>query len=163
MSILGALFGKKREAAKPEPIHTGGKLVKEEFVVVGMPYHMDALKRIATANPEWRKGGKRLAADGRVLERIWHYTYLNKPVRIEHEADNERSANAMKVLIAGEHIGYISEETAAHARAIIETTSVKYISATISGGECKVVSQNGDEVKSDEPFRVRVRIGYAAP
>lgn len=154
---------KKEFPSQPvgEVIDTGGKLTKEDFTVVGVHYHPDSLKKLSSANPDWRKAGKTLAGEGRVMEKIYHYSYMNKPVRIEPDTAGIYRKGALMVLIASEHVGYISDEDAAHVKAILAQTSVKYISALIRGGEYKVVSENGDAVKNEEHVRISVRIAYA--
>ena len=160
---LFSLFKSKNEPTKPavEAIKTDGKLVKEDFTVVGVQYHKDSLKKLSTANPDWRKGGKTLASEGKVMEKIYHYSYLNKPVKIVPDVNNAYDKNALMVLIAGEHVGYIPADDTAHVKAILSQTSVKYITSCFWGGEYKVVSENGDAVKMEEHVHISVRIAYA--
>ncbi len=160
------LFGKKspeRSSPMYEEIHTGGQLVKEDFAVVGVQYHADSLKRIASTTDDWKKGPKKLLAEGKATVRIFRYTYLNKPVRIEPDEKGIYDKNALMVLIAGEHVGYISEHDLSHVKSILATTSVKYITASITGGDSKIISTTGEETKSSARVRTKVRIAYAAP
>lgn len=136
-------------------------LVKEDFKVVGAHYHPNEIKRLQNANPDWRKGGKTLAAEGKVMQRIYHYSYINKPVKIEIDDGNIYRKGALKVLIAGEHVGYIPDEHTKHVTEILKTKSVKYVTAYIKGGEYKVVSENGDAVKWEEDIKINLRIAYA--
>ena len=157
------IFKTKNETPKQvtEAIKTDGKLVKEDFTVVGVQYHKDSLKKLSTANPDWRKGGKTLASEGKVMEKIYHYSYLNKPVKIVPDANGIYDKNALMVLIAGEHVGYIPDDDTTHVKVILSQTSIKYITSSIRGGEYKVVSENGDAVKTEDRVRISVRIAYA--
>ena len=80
--IMGLLdlFKTKATVADEEPQER--KLVKEDFKVVGVHYHPNEIKRLQNANPDWRKGGKTLAAEGKCNQKIYHYSYINKPVKI---------------------------------------------------------------------------------
>lgn len=142
-------------------INTGGKLVKEDFTVVGVHYHEDSMKKLACANEDWRKSAKTIISEGKASERIFHYSYINKPVKIVPDEKGIYDKNALMVLIAGEHVGYIPNDDTDHVKAILSSTSIKYITASIRGGEYKIVSTKGDTVKSDDRLRITVRIAYA--
>lgn len=159
------LFGFLKKAAVPSlpTVTTGGKLVKEDFPVVGVHYHKTSIKNLQVANEDWRKGAKRLIEEGKASQRIYHYTFINKPVRVEHEANSPHDANAMMVFVAGEHVGYIPMDQASHVRAVIEAADVKYITATVRGGEYKIVSEDASVLKWDDYVKISVRIAYAAP
>lgn len=148
---------------KPEflPIETGGKLVKEDFPVVGVHYHPDSIKRIAIANPDWRKSAKTLVSEGKAGHPVLHYTYPTKPVRIIPDENGIYDKNALMVFLAGEHVGYISSDDQAHVKRILSGNSIKYITAKAVGGEYKVVSLMGDVVKTEDRVRISVRIAYS--
>lgn len=136
-------------------------LVKEDFNVFGLHYHPNEIKRLQNANPDWRKGGKTLAAEGKVMQKIYHYSYINKPVKIAVDDGSIYKKGALKVIIAGEHIGYIPDDDTKHVSEILKTKSVKYVTAMIKGGEYKVVSENGYVAKVEENIKISVRIAYA--
>lgn len=164
MSIFDFLRKKKNSIkgnTKNEEIHTGGKLVKEDFNVVGTHYHEDSLKKLASLTEDWRKSVKTLIGEGKVGTKIFKYTYINKPVKIVPDPGNVHDKNAMKVLIAGEHVGFIPRDEAPYVKKILETTSVKYITASVRGGTYKVISTNGDKIETPDSVRIKVRIAYA--
>ena len=144
-------------------VSTGGKLAKEDYNVAGVRYHADSIKKLQIANEDWRKSNKTLIEEGKTSRRIYHYNFVNKPVRIEHEINSPYDENAMMVFIAGEHVGYISNDEAAHVRAVMETADVKYVTARLSGGEFKIVEDNGEFLTHTDTVRISVRIAYAAP
>lgn len=135
-------------------------LKKEHFIVAGTSYHKTAIQSLAKANPDWRKGGKTLSAEGKVMEKIPHYTYVDRPVKLEPEPTNMHDKNAIKVIIAGEHVGYISQDENIHVGSILKTSSVKYLTAEFRGGEYKVVSEDGSTVKMDNHIGITLHIGY---
>ena len=137
------------------------KLVKEDFTVVGLHHHALEIKRLENANPDWRKAGKTLVAEGKVMKRIYHYNYINKPVKIAFDDGKVYKKDALMVYIAGEHVGYIPDEDTKHVTEILNTKSVKYVTAMITGGEYKVVSEDGKAEKVDSRVRISLRIAYA--
>ena len=159
MGLLDLL--KRNKAPEIQPIETGGKLVKEDFTVVGIHYHPDSIKRIAIANPDWRKGAKTLVAEGKAGQPVLHYTYPTKPVQILPDEKGIYDKKALMVLLAGEHVGYISREDQEHVKRILAGNSIKYITAKAEGGEYKVISAKGDVVKTEAPVRISVRIAYS--
>lgn len=147
----------KKQPVEEEP----RKLVKEDYTVVGVHYHPKEIQRLQDANPDWRKGGKTLAAEGKVMKRIYHYNYINKPVKIAYDDGSVYMKGALMVYIAGEHVGYIPDDDTKHVTEVLKTKSVKYVTAYISGGEYKVVSEDGSAMKMSENVRIKLRIAYA--
>lgn len=144
---------------KEHPPQEERKLVKEDFRVVGTCYHPAEIKRLQNANPDWRKGRKALAAEGK--QRVYHYNYINKPVKIAVDDGSVYRKGALMIFIAGEHVGYISDSNMEHVRSILNTKSVKYITAYISGGEYKLISEDGTATKWEDEIKINLRIAYA--
>ena len=148
-------------------------LVKEDFKVVGAHYHPNEIKRLQDANPDWRKSGKAIVEEGKAGKRIYHYNYINKPVKIEVDDGSTYRKGALKVLIAGEHVGYISDQDLKHVSEVLKTKSVKYVTARIYGGEYKIIGDDGKAVKCplvsedckqlkwEDEIKVSLRIAYA--
>jgi len=156
MGLFDFLSSKKEQPPQEER-----KLVKEDFYVTGTYYHQTEIKRLQNANPDWRKSGKTLVAEGKVMQRIYHYSYINKPVKIAVDNGSVYKKGALMVIIAGEHVGFIKDEDLEHVRSILNKKSVKYVTASISGGEFKIVSENGDAVKWENDIKINLRIAYA--
>lgn len=156
MALFDKLFQKK-EAQTQE----SGQLVKEDFHVAGSSYYSANIKKLACANEDWKKSGKKLAAEGKVMEKIFRYTYINKPVKLIPEPKNPHDKNAVAVYVAGEQVGYIPAEDAPHVRQVLSSKKIKYISSFIGGGDYKVVSEDGTVVKMDGDVKISVRIAYA--
>ena len=149
----------------PEPLPTtlpsDHALHKEDFKVVGMTYHKQAFARLQVANPEWRTSKKKIMESDLVRKYIFHYDYVNKPVKLETDKTNQHGIDRTMVFIAGEHIGYLSEDDDRHVAEILKYGSVKYITARITGGDYRIVYPDGTEQKDADPLRVTVRIAYS--
>lgn len=161
MGLFG--FGKRKTKNTPEQNSTKTQertLKKERFFVAGTYYHKAAIQALAKANPDWRKAGKTLAAEGKVMEKIPHYTYADRPIKLEPEPTNAHDKNAIKVLIAGEFVGYISQDDNILVGKILQSGDIKYITAEFRGGEYKVVSEDGSVVKMDNHVGIALHMGY---
>lgn len=155
---------KKTGGLSPAPASTLPRepgLYKEDFYVAGVYYHMSSVKKLATADPYWRTSAKKIVEDGKAGQKIFHYSYVNKPVKLMPEPNNAEDKNAVIVQIAGEKVGYISRDDNVHVLEILKKGRIKYITASVRGGECKVVSLDGTSIKQDESVFISVRIAYS--
>lgn len=152
---------KKKEPEKPKTLPEDHGLHTEDFGVAGVQYHKAELKRLEISNPEYRASAKKNIEAGLTAKRIFRCAYVNKPVDLIPDHGVEAYRQHVMVKIAGEHVGYITDEDALHVREILKYGSVKYITARISGGDYKVVSTNGEAIKSSDYIRISVRIAYS--
>ncbi|MEA4965413.1 MAG: HIRAN domain-containing protein [Oscillospiraceae bacterium] len=155
MSLLSLLGINKIEQGKG-----GHTLCEDIFHVVGVSYCIDHVMKLATCNPEWEKNGRSILAQGGAGKKIYRYCFINKPVKILPEPNNSHDRDALLVQIAGEKIGYISRQDNINVKRILGKNSVKFTSAFISGGQYKVVSKNGETIKTDCDISITVKIGY---
>lgn len=160
MSLIDALK-KKKAPAGPKTLPADHTLHKEDYKVVGVQYHEDAIKRLQIARDDYRAAAKKNIEAGLAGQRIWRYDYVNKPVDLKPDPSDRFGTDRIMVFIAGQHVGYISEEDDDHVLEILRFGSVKYITARISGGDYKVVALDGDTVKLDDRVRISVRIAYS--
>ena len=124
---------------------------------------MDSIQKLAIVNPEWKAVTKKTVTEENIGKWIFHYNYVNKPVKLVPEDNNEHDENAVAVYIAGELVGYISRENNVHVRDILENGDIKYITAYITGGEAKSYLKNGEVMtdKERERLKITVRIAYS--
>lgn len=139
---------------------TSKALKKEDFEVAGVHYCLKNIKLLATVNPDWRKKSKSLVSKSKPRRRIYKNTYINKPVKLIPEPTNKHDKNAIIVQIAGEKVGYISADDNIHVKQILSKHDVKFISAFISGGEYKDVTEDGIVDRGDYGIDINIRIGY---
>lgn len=147
-------FLKKKEEPPTRTLKT------EEFTAVGINYYEENIKKLAVCNEDWKSRTATIVKNGKAWQKIFRYNFINKPVKLVPEPKNKADKNAVQVIIAGELVGYISREENVHVKDILSKHEVKYISAFISGGEYKVVSENGDMFKDSYSIKVNVKIGY---
>ena len=85
-------------------------LTEEDYHAVGVFYYESNIRKLACANPEWKKKAAETIKEGKAGKRIFKNNYVNKPVKLVEEAKNPHDPNAVAVIIAGELVGYISRE-----------------------------------------------------
>lgn len=135
------------------------KLIKEDFSVAGVSYCKENIMKLACVNSDWRKHTKTLLAENK--HTVYRYNFINKPVKLLPEPSNEHDPNAILVQIAGEKVGYISREENVHVADILGKRSVKYISAFITGGDYKVISDASSMEKGTQDIAINIRIAYS--
>ncbi len=157
MKIIDKLVTKLFKAVSAEPERT---LIKEQVNIAGTSYYLSNINKLSVSNKDYRSKPATIISNGDAGKKIYRYTYVNKPVKLEPEPTNPHDKNAIKILIAGELVGYVAASDCRHIKDVLENHDVKYISAFIGGGDYKVVSLNGDVVKWSEHIHVSVRIAY---
>ncbi len=145
-----------KHKADSTPIASRHSLTKEDFDVAGVYYRLNAIEALRQENPQWMN----LPAPGDKPITIYRYKFKLKPVQLIPEPENKHDPNAIKVVIAGQHLGYISSNETAHVHQILDTRDVVYISAWIRGGEEKTIYPNGSSKFNVHDYDASVRIAY---
>ena len=116
----------------------------ERHKVAGTSYHMDAIMALAQENPDYDLTKREIIDDGLTDERIYQYTFTDGPVELVDDPDNEYDPNAIKVLVAGQHIGYIKRGSTGRVHNLQRAGRVLGVTAEIYGGKYKVVTCDED-------------------
>ena len=111
----------------------------ERHKVAGTSYHLDAIMALAEDNPDYDMTQREIIDAGMEEERIYQYTFPDSPVELVDDPDNEQDPNAIKVLVAGQHIGYIKRGSTGRIHKLQRSGRVLGITAEIYGGRYKVV------------------------
>lgn len=135
-------------------------LKEETFYAAGVSYYAKNIQKLACENPDWKLTSKRAVEIGKEGKRIFRYSYVNRPVKLQPEPDNEHDKNAIAVFIAGELVGYISRADNVHVKDILQKHEIKSLSGFIGGGEYKVIGDDGTISKDSTETGVSVRIKY---
>lgn len=161
-TIVGAalLYWGIRKKKGKSAINSSRELQTETFRVVGVNYHLDSIHKLACSNPDWKCTAPQIISKGKAGERIFRYNFINKPVKLIPEPDNEHDKNAVAVYIAGELVGYISRDDNRHVLDILNKGDIKYISGFIGGGEYKVIHENKEISKFEDNISIKVKIGH---
>lgn len=111
----------------------------ERHKLAGTSYHMDAIMALAQENPDYDLTKREIIDAGMEEERIYKYTFPDSPVELVDDPDNEQDPNAIKVLVAGQHIGYIKRGSTGRIHKLQRSDRVLGVTAEIYGGRYKIV------------------------
>lgn len=154
------LLSSRPTTGTPVTINEVRTLTEETFHGAGVWHYESNIKKLACANPDWKLKESQVISSGKIGKKIFKHNYINKPVKLEFEPDNKHDPNAIVILIAGEKVGYIAQTDNDHVRNILNNREIKSLSAFIGGGEYKVFTEDGDEIRSSFGFSVNIRIKY---
>lgn len=113
--------------------------------VVGLEYRKTNVMKLATENPLYgldKSGILKQALTGTCIHK---YTFINDPVELVQEPNTPHDPNAIKVVVAGQHIGYIKAGSCAHLNKVINEGRVEKVLCRIYGGPYKGAFQDYDE------------------
>lgn len=161
------LFSKK-EQPEPSGKWVKGKYVKAEpvrtttfdctivFEVAGIYNYKDNISKLATPMKKWNM------TDEQILQKypgkkIYKDYYINEPVQLIFEPNNPYDPNAIKVFINNLHVGYVPQGDNKRIKQILETSAVT-ITATVSGGDSKIIYANGLKEVYSEPMKIKIRV-----
>lgn len=142
------------------PANPNRELITENFQATGVNYYTENIGKLACRNDDWKLNTSQIISHGKQGKRIFRYNYINKPVKLVPEPNNEHDKNAVAVIIAGELVGYISRSENLHVLDVLNNREVKYISAFIGGGQYKIVDEAKQLHHFEDSIHVNIRIGY---
>lgn len=131
----------------------------EEYRVAGTSYRQEVFERLGLENPDYALTKREILSEGRENEHFDKYYFDPLPVDLEKEPDNPYGDHAVKVLLAGEHVGYIPSESSAHVTELIDENRIYDIDAEVVGGPYKYYdSVEESMVRENLKFGVRLTI-----
>ena len=143
----------------------------ETQYVVGTKYRTKEILSLAYESMEYDCSKKELIEDNPFMcvgdcEKIYRYSFSAINVELVPEPDNEYDRNAIKVVIDGAHVGYISRGNCPHIKKLIANGKIQSISAEIYGGDYKLLSCSDNEFgeetytlrKGTSEFRIKLSI-----
>lgn len=147
-------YAAKAAAAKPHAEF-------ERHKVAGTSYHLDAIMELAEDNPDYDMTQREIIDAGMEEERIYQYTFPDSPVELVDDPGNEQDPNAIKVLVAGQHIGYIKRGSTGRVHNLQRAGRVLGVTAEIYGGKYKVVICDDDD-GAEHYDLIKDETGYGA-
>lgn len=127
---------------------------KKTYQVAGISFREDAVLSLAMENSEYDLSKKEIVEAGSEGERIWKYDFDPVRVSLIPEPDNRQDANAIKVIVDGEHIGYIKSDSCSHVKKLLEEGRIVRIKCEMGGGPYKIVQEDYDDDKDKTVYTV---------
>ena len=135
--------------AAETPAHTQNV---KKYKVAGVTHYVDNILELATEDPDYDLSKRELIAEDRVQERVWKYFFAPQKVELVPEDDNPQDPKAIKVVVDGQHVGYIKTGSCAHLRKVIGRGAIVDIDCTIGGGPYKYVTLEYDDETDKEIY-----------
>lgn len=114
--------------------------------VVGLEYRKTDVMKLARENPLYKLDKAAILKQGQADTYIHKYIFECEPAELVQEPENPKDPNAIKVVVAGQHIGYIKAGSCAHLNRVINEGRVDKILCRIYGGPYKGAFQDADEL-----------------
>ena len=136
---------------------------QETHKVAGVGFRQDALKALGKKNPDFKKTKQQLQSEGLTDKQIYEYEFSPQQVELQPEPENPEDPNAIKVVVDGQHIGYIKAGSCAHVHKLLKEDKIQRITCLIGGGKSKTLALDEDGeryvLESDTiPFYARLTI-----
>lgn len=153
-------------AAAPAPVIQTPKPAPKTYKVTGLAHYMENLMALASENDDYRLGKRDLIDNGLTDERVYQYEFYVSKAELVPEPDNPHDPKAIKVLVEGQHVGYIKAGSCAHLNKVIREGRIEKIDVEVGGGKYKIVREDCDEFgkdvyemeRDDIPFYVHLHI-----
>lgn len=138
-------WARTKVQASAETSETGPK--KETHKVAGVSYHQEAIQSLGTKNPDYSKTRQAVQDAGLLGKWISEYKFSPQKVELIPEPDNPHSENgiAVKVVVDGAHIGYVSDESSQHVKDLLDAGRIVKVSCSINGGNKKRYVRDGED------------------
>lgn len=131
-----------------------GSVVAKSHRVAGMSHYMDNILELAVENSDYDMSKKEIVDCGMEDEKIWKYEFYPSKTELVPEPDNPHDPNAIKVIVDGEHVGYIKEKSCAHLLKVISEDRIRGIDCEIGGGPYKTVYEEMDDDTYKNVYKV---------
>lgn len=115
------------------------------YKVTGMSHRMENLMALAEENDDYQLSKRELVKEELIGERVWQYEFYPHKTELVPEPDNPVDPNAIKVVIDGQHVGYIKSGSCAHLLKVISEGRIGRIGCQIGGGKYKYIDEDYNE------------------
>lgn len=111
------------------------------YKVTGVAHYTKNIMALAMTDGDYDLSKRDLIDEERIEEKIWKYIFPYDTAELVPEPENPYDPNAIKVVVAGQHIGYIKSGSCAHLLKIIKQNAILKIDCKITGGPYKVIHE----------------------
>lgn len=170
MGFLSRLFSRKQAEPAAPVKSTGAKVVSHK--IAGTNYHQDTLQAMGEMNPDYNLTKRELVKRWPEGVTVYEYKFQPKKAELVPEPENPHDPKAIKVIIDGQHVGYIKAGSCAHIHRLLREDRIQSIEPKIVGGKYKALCtydadarkvEDYELEKGSSPFGVRLDITELPP
>lgn len=163
MGFFTKLFSRK---PAPEPVAAPSTRTVSHKVA-GTNYRQEIIQALGTKNPDYALNKRDLLKRWPQGVTVYEYTFHPQQAELVPEPDNPHDPKAIKVLVDGQHVGYIKAGSCAHIHRLLRENRIQKIEPKIIGGKYKELYSLDAGARSPEdyefekgamPFGVRLEI-----
>lgn len=144
------LFKTKPEAAKTENRMPQNDAKIQKHKIAGVAHYESNLLKLAKKNPAYSFTKKEIIAKKLCCEYLYEYTFAPQKTALIPDPANPHDPNAIKVVIDGQHVGYIKAGSCARILKLINEGRIAGVESTISGGKFQNLWSDGKEIQQHE-------------
>lgn len=122
------------------------------YRVAGVTHYEENILSLGEENPDYDSSKSELVDCGLIEERVYKYIFHPQSVELQPEPDNPNDPNAVKVIVDGEHVGYIKAGSCAHIKKVLARDGIARIKCEIGGGPYKRVDEDYDDETEKETY-----------
>lgn len=122
------------------------------YRVAGVTHYEENILSLGEENPDYDSSKSELVNCGLIGERVYKYIFNPANVELQPEPDNPHDPNAVKVIVDGEHVGYIKSGSCAHIKKVLARDGIARIKCEIGGGPYKRVDEDYDDEADKEVY-----------
>lgn len=122
------------------------------YRVAGVTHYEENILSLGEENPDYDSSKSELVDCGLIRERVYKYIFHPQSVELQPEPDNPNDPNAVKVIVDGEHVGYIKAGSCAHIKKVLARDGIARIKCEIGGGPYKRVDEDYDDETEKETY-----------
>ena len=121
------------------------------FEIAGISYKTKELAKISFETPDWKLSDEELLKKYGNSVTIYKHSHILTPVKLIPEPKNQHDPNAIKVVVAGQHIGYVpADHTAVVRRKMNENNGYYNAECFITDAEWKRIYHNEVRLHKDK-------------
>lgn len=150
--VLEKPVEKNAVATEPEPQEEKPTTKTQTYKVAGVTHYEDAIMAMAVPNSLYDSTKRDLMDMGEVDVKVWKYEFYPSRLELEPEPDNPEDPNAIKVIVDGNHVGYIKKGSCKHLLKLMEKEAIVGATCQIGGGPYKMVVSDYDYDRDKETF-----------
>lgn len=123
---------------------------QEQFAVAGTSLHKKELAALGEENPDYKMDKMQLYRAGLLDSNVYAIRFGPVTAKLEPEPDNPKDKNAVKVLLNGQHIGYVKASAAPKVLSLLAADRIRRIQAQPYGGDYRTLTYDGGYLPDGE-------------
>lgn len=156
MNLFATETAKPQATAKTETAADPNEK-RQMHNVTGISHYTNNILKLATKNPAYALSKKEIIAKKLCDQKIFEYSFAPQKTELIPEPTNPHDPNAIKVVIDGQHVGYIKAGSCARILKLMKENRIARIDGEIYGGNHKMIYD--DELLTEKgSLKIRIYI-----